>query len=55
MMITRDEFITTYMPKLCKNCIKKARIEKRLWEQLPEKSYLFEMQEKFHEIVMEEG
>ena len=55
MEITKQDFIDTQVPKMCSMCYRKARVIDALNNELPEKGFLFEMQEKFHEIVKREN
>jgi len=55
MEVAKQDFIHIQMEKLCKICYRKARIINALNNELPDKGFLFEMQEKFHEIVKREG
>ena len=55
MEITKQDFIDTQIDKLCKMCHRKARIIDALNNELPDKGFLFEMQDKVHEIVKREG
>lgn len=55
MQISKQEFIEKQVQKMCRMCSKKARIIDILNRELNENGFLFEMQEKFHEIVAREG
>jgi len=55
MEITKQDFIDTQIEKMCRMCARKARVITKLNEELPDKGFLFEMQEKFHEIMNREG
>ena len=55
MEITKQVFIETQIPKMCNMCSKKARIIDAMHKELPDKAFLFEMQDKFHEILLKEG
>ena len=51
MEITKQDFIDTQIEKMCRMCARKARVITKLNEELPDKGFLFEMQEKFHAII----
>ena len=55
MEVSRDTFLEIEMKKFCHHCLRYKRIFEACRKEMPEKGFLFEMQEQFENIAIRES